>query len=215
MTGNPFAAPEAGLPSAGAGGAPSPAGATTDGQGAYSVEYELQIADLVAFQVHLERQLPQFRRRRILQRFILPSALLAMAVVYASLDLRLTNVPWIALLLSLSLLLFVFGSNTMRRRTIERSLRRTFSRGKHRMLLGWHRVTIDPAGLREASQYSESFVRWTGVERVDTSPQHVLIYLSSAFSVLIPKLAFRDQGQLDAFVEAAQRYHRAAEQSAT
>ncbi|MGE0538489.1 MAG: YcxB family protein [Pirellulales bacterium] len=213
MSGNPFAAPEHGVPSAAAGAAPLAGGATTDGQGSYTVEFELQVEDLVDFQMHQWKTNRVLRRQRLLQRISAPSLVLIVGVLGALMVKGPTRGAWLGGFISFAGYVVFLTRDARLRKTIDRNMRRLCADGKNRNLFGWHRVTIDTAGYHETSQYSESFYRWPAIERVDSSPQHVLVYLSSAYSVLIPKLAFRDQAQLDAFVAAAQRYHREALQN--
>ena len=209
---NPFAAPEAGLPSVTDGAAPSHAGATTDGQGSYSVEFELQVEDLVSFQVQHWKTTPALRRQRLTQRIVQPLAVIVIGGLIMAFDRSQPRLLWLVMFATLSLVVAFNSREASWRRLMDRNVRKHYSEGKNRKLFGWHRVTIDAAGIHETSQYWESFIRWRGVERVDVSFEHVLIDVTTAYSVLIPKLAFRDQWQLDAFVEAAQRYHREAEQ---
>ena len=178
MTGNPFAAPEAGLPSAAAGGAPSLAGATTDGQGSYTVEFELQVDDLVDFQMHQWRTNRALRRQRLLQRISAPSLVLIVGVLGALMVKGPTRGAWLAGFVGFAGYVAFLMRDARLRNAIDRNMRGLCADGKNRNLFGWHRVTIDTAGYREKSQYSESFFRWPAIERVETSPQHVLIYLS-------------------------------------
>ncbi len=212
MTDNPFAAPQDGVPHAPTAGATSPFGATTDGHGTYTVEFELQIEDYVDFEMHLYKTWPNIRLRRWFQRFGPGLFFLGCAALIA----RTGNQPgrfiFSAVFASVAVLLFYITRDGQRRKTLEQVFRRRFAQGRNRTFFGWHRATIDATGFHTKTQYSESFIAWPGIERVDVSPQHVLIYLAPTFCVMIPKLAFRDQAQLDAFVEAAQHYHREADQ---
>jgi len=209
---NPFAAPEHGVPQGVTSSATTAAGATTDGQGSYIVEFELQVEDLVSFQIHHWKTTPALRRQRLLQRYFSPAVLLAIGCTIFAFDRGDAGILFLIMFAAIALVIAFYSREANWRRLMDRNLRKFYAQGKNRNLFGWHRVTIDAVGYHGKSQYSESIFRWPAIERVDVAPQHVLIYLSSAYSVLIPKLAFRDQGQLDAFVEAARRYHREAEQ---
>lgn len=209
---NPFAAPETGLLSVTDGAAPSLAGATTDGQESFYVEYEYDVDDFVEFQLYKERRNRKVVVTRFVLRVVLPLTLLAVAVSIAVMEPVIEMIPVVSTTVATALLLSWLGSESLRRRTLKRALGRVLASKGNATGTEACRASIDARGFHHQSRYSESLTRWPGVERVETSDRHVLFYVSAELAVLIPKLAFRDQGQLDAFVEAAQRYHREAEQ---
>jgi hypothetical protein len=209
---NPFAAPHYGVPHAATGGATSPFGATTDGHGTFTVHYELQIEDVVALNLHFLKTNPHSRRTmRGLTRWLpLASALTGVAALTV---LRQGDGRWYVGVgfLVLAVLLVVVMPRAVAK-SAAGNVRRMLSGSKNRGVLGPCSLSIDPLAISTVGEFSESRYRWPAIERIEVADDHVLMFVSGMNCLVIPKLAFRDQAQLDSFVAAAQRYHREAQQ---
>lgn len=211
MTGNPFAAPQDGVPHAATAGATSPCGATTDGRGNFSVHYELQIEDIVAFNLHLLKTVPHYRRQVRLAGIWLPLVLAIASLGWLLYSSDRDYQPWMSIWLVLCAVVLAILVPWRSRQRTAANVRRLLGPAKNRGMLGYRSLSIDPIGVSTVTQYSESRTRWPAIERIESADDYVLLFISGMSCMPIPKLAFRDQAQLDAFVEAAQRYHRAAE----
>jgi YcxB-like protein len=76
--------------------------------------------------------------------------------------------------------------------------------------LGRHRVVLGEDGLIESTAVNESRTAWAGVDRVEQSPDYIFIYTSSATAYVVPKRAFSDPQEAEAFFRLALRLKEAA-----
>jgi hypothetical protein len=77
-------------------------------------------------------------------------------------------------------------------------------------LLGRHRIVLSQEGLMESTPVGESRTSWAGVDRVEQDSHNIYIYTSLAAAHVIPKRAFSDSQEADAFYE----FSRARKESA-
>jgi len=76
--------------------------------------------------------------------------------------------------------------------------------------LGRHRVVLGEDGLVESTAVNESRTAWAGVDRVEQSPDYIFIYISPATAHVIPKRAFSDPQEAEAFFRLARSRKEAA-----
>jgi hypothetical protein len=70
-------------------------------------------------------------------------------------------------------------------------------------------LTLSREGISSVSSHRKGLVKWTGVERLATTPNHLFIYHTSASATIVPRRAFADSRAFDQFAAAAERFHRA------
>jgi hypothetical protein len=69
--------------------------------------------------------------------------------------------------------------------------------------LGRHRMVLGEDGVIESTAVNESRTAWSGVDRVEQSADYIFIYTSPAAAHVIPKRAFSDLQEADAFFRLA------------
>jgi hypothetical protein len=69
--------------------------------------------------------------------------------------------------------------------------------------LGRHRLVLGEDGVVESTAVNESRTAWSGVDRVEQSADYIFIYTSPAAAHVIPKRAFSDLQEADAFFRLA------------
>ena len=69
--------------------------------------------------------------------------------------------------------------------------------------LGKHRIVLSEDGVAESTAVGESRTSWAGVDRVEQNPDYIFIYTSPAAAHLIPKRAFRNLQEAEAFYQLA------------
>jgi hypothetical protein len=75
--------------------------------------------------------------------------------------------------------------------------------------LGPQTVSMDAEGVRAVSARSEGLLRWAGIDRIEEDAEYFYFMLSMA-GLAIPKRAFVDGEQAQAFIGRARDYHRGA-----
>ncbi|GMU32270.1 MAG: hypothetical protein AMXMBFR20_01430 [Planctomycetia bacterium] len=87
--------------------------------------------------------------------------------------------------------------------------RRQLNEGANLNYFARQSLTLSKEGVSSVSSHSKSLVKWTGVERLATTPNHLFIYHTSASATIIPRRAFADSRAFDQFAAAAEWFHRA------
>ncbi len=76
--------------------------------------------------------------------------------------------------------------------------------------LGLHTVSLQPDGFYSQSAVQDTRVKWQNITEVADSPQMIAFFLSPRFGFIVPKRAFADPAQAQAFLETARAYRRSA-----
>jgi YcxB-like protein len=85
--------------------------------------------------------------------------------------------------------------------------------GRNRTLLGRQRVTISPESITRSSDFDQTTVRWSAVERVIKDKNHAFVYTSALTAIIVPRRAFADTVAFDVFVLKSTEYHQEADAS--
>ena len=176
------------------------------------VEYELTRDDLYAFQWRAVFESPRGRHAR---RLVYLGWLLAI-VLYAfvpaigphGITLSRVSLTFIATSLIIVYLLQWILDHWLVRRTIRRLLE---DERPDRGQLGRHRLMLGEEGLIESTAVGESRTSWAGVDRVEQSREYIYIYTSPAAAHVVPKRAFANPEQADAFYRLSETRRQAAE----
>jgi len=60
------------------------------------------------------------------------------------------------------------------------------------------------------SELVESRVKWLAIEKIESSNEHLFVYISSMSAHVVPMRAFGNEMHFSAFVESARAYWRQA-----
>jgi hypothetical protein len=179
---------------------------------AMEIEFEITLDDLVAFNVyHNRHSKPGKRNRLILSGFLTLAALASMSsILLPDPD---SPIVWNASSITLSLLpiLFMaalFGlalSPGVRRWQTKRALKRLLSEGKSKRLVGARRLTLTSTGVTHRTAVTEAETKWSAVEKLVETDQHLFIYTSPVEAFIVPRRAFVDEAQYQEFAGTARR----------
>jgi hypothetical protein len=87
--------------------------------------------------------------------------------------------------------------------TFKRNVRRMFSEGQNKGMVGPHELELVADRLVDTTPYGEYTTVLEAVEKVVSTDAHTFIYVSAAGAHVIPRQAV-DEGDLQAFVSAVQ-----------
>jgi len=166
------------------------------------VEYELTRDDLYAFQWRAVFVSPRGRRARRNAYLTWALAILLVAIVPAigADGFVISRVSFTFIVVSI-LIAFLFQW-CLERWLIRRAILQLLKDEKPgRGLLGRHRIVLSQDGLVESTPVGESRTSWAGVDRVEQDSHNIYIYTSLAAAHVIPKRAFRDPQETDAFYQ--------------
>ena len=83
--------------------------------------------------------------------------------------------------------------------------------GRNQSLVGQHLLQVDSDGLLWRSPGTEGKVKWSAIEKVESSEEHTFVYLNAVMAVVIPRAGVRS-GVYEEFVSVLEdRVNRAAD----
>jgi hypothetical protein len=175
------------------------------------IEYELTRDDLYAFQWRAAFHSPRGRRLRQWAYLGWFLAILLFAIMPAigpgGFDISQVSFTFILIASSIAALFQWFFETRMLRRLINRLLD---DEKPGRGQLGRHRLALSEEGIVESTAVNEQRTSWAGVHRVEQNPDYIFIYTSAAAAHMIPKRAFRNPVEAEAFYQLAQARKAAA-----
>ncbi|MFL5496895.1 MAG: YcxB family protein [Gemmatimonadales bacterium] len=166
------------------------------------IEYEITREDLYAFQWRSVFGSPRGRRarRNVSLGWLLAVVLMAIVPAIGADGFVISRVSFTFIAIAVPVV-FLF----------QWCLERWLARGAIRQLLnqerqdkgqlGKHRLVLDEEGIRESTAVGESRTRWAGVDRVEENADYIFIYTTPAAAHVIPKRAFTDPQQAEAFYQ--------------
>jgi hypothetical protein len=168
------------------------------------LEYELTRDDLYAFQWRAAFHSPRGRRIRRWAYFGWLLAIVLLAIVPAigprGLDISRVSFTFILIAFPIAALFQWFFETRMMRRLINRLLD---DEKPGRGQLGRHRLVLTEDAVVESTAVNEQRTSWAGVDRVEQNADYIFIYTSAAAAHMIPKRAFRDSAEAEAFYQLA------------
>lgn len=171
-----------------------------------SVTFEMIPADLRAFQWHARREGTEARRTKWI-RIILPAIIaFHLGVVETASDTPQDRVVTFLIIFGGLWLLMAVLSPLADWLVMAVHANHSGLNG----ILGEHTITIDPEGLTESTSVNEGRHSWRGVHRVDSTSEHILIYIQPTMAHVIPRRAFAAPEQADLFFQTAAGFHQAA-----
>jgi hypothetical protein len=76
--------------------------------------------------------------------------------------------------------------------------------------VGRHEIRLDARGIRETTAVNDRLDAWSGIGGIEVDDRYVFLRLQGGLVHVVPRSAFPDAAEADAFVAAARRWHAAA-----
>lgn len=175
-----------------------------------TVDADITLEDLIAFNIHHCAHSPAMRRMRRRNAFCLPTLwLFAMIlIIFESGSPRDTALAsWPLLLLPIVVAFINFG--TWKRR-IRASVVKLYGEEPCPRFRGQRQFDLQPGGIYERGDFGEATTRWTSILRVAATDDHVFIYAGAADAIIVPARAFAEPSQFQQFVHEARQFVEAA-----
>jgi hypothetical protein len=175
------------------------------------VEYELTRDDLFAFQwrAAFSSRIGKRTRRWAYLGWFVAIVLLAIVPAIGADGFVISRISWKFILVAYPIVALGqwFFETRLTRRLILRLLKDEKSgRGQ----LGRHRLAMNDEGVVESTAVNQSRTSWTGVDRVEQNADYIFIYTAPHAAHMIPKRAFGDPKQAEAFYQFARTRKAAA-----
>jgi hypothetical protein len=166
------------------------------------VEYELTPDDLYAFHWRAAFKSPLGRRarRKVYAGWLLALLLISALPAIGPDGLVISRANFGFLLVALPIV--ILAQWYLERRLIRRAILQLLKQEKPgKGQLGRHRLVLSEDGLAERTVVGESRTSWAGVDRIEQSPEYIFVYTSPIAAHVIPKRAFRNVQEAQAFYE--------------
>jgi YcxB-like protein len=175
------------------------------------IEYELTLDDLYAFQWRAVFVSPRGRRARRTVYLLWVLAVLLFAIVPAigADGFVISRISFTFIVIAIPIV-FLFQW-CQERWLVRRAIRQLLEDEKPgRGQLGKHRIIVSENGVSESTVVGESRTSWAGVDRVEQNQDYIFIYTAPAAAHLIPKRAFRNLQEAEAFYQFGRTRKEAA-----
>jgi hypothetical protein len=183
-------------------------------QSAMTAEYELTKEDWSAFNFYHHFHSPTARRQYL--RAWISSVLVVLLVclgvsVLASLNSPTPGSTFLSLLPLYSGVLFcLLWFPWAYRRKVNKIVAGMIGEGRNRTLFGKQRVTISRDSISRSSDFDQTTIAWSAIERVVKGKDYAFVYTSALTAIIVPRRAFADDLGFDEFVLKATGYQEEA-----
>lgn len=160
------------------------------------ITYQLEKSDHLRFNQFVINRIPSLKRQALLRFFGLPAVISVELYVF-----HLTLVPYLLNVFGVTAAWIAYLWWAQRRAIISQAQARPGA-------IGLHTVSLQPDGLYNQTSILETRVKWQNVTEVADHPQMILLFLSPRFGFIVPKRAFADPAQAQAFFELARAYRQ-------
>ena len=72
------------------------------------------------------------------------------------------------------------------------------------------RLRLEPGGLHASEPGAEGKIEWSKIRKVEVTPRYFFLYVTYRQAFIVPRAAFADQAEADAFLKRAKEYWEAA-----
>jgi hypothetical protein len=175
------------------------------------VEYELTLDDLYAFQWRAIFASPRGRRatRRVYLLWLLAVLLFAAVPAIGADGFVISRMNFTFLVVAFPIV--VLAQWFLERRLMRRAILQLLKEEKPgKGQLGKHRMVVSEDGVIESTAVAESRTSWAGVDRIEQNPDYIFIYTAPVAAHVIPKRAFRDTQEAEAFYQLCRTSKEAA-----
>ena len=159
--------------------------------------YSVNIEDLIIFNEYHSEHSPFFRRAR--RNYQLNSSL---SVLFALIFLGYLAKSWIYPIVgAVFATAFAVIAPRRFRKQIRKAAERCYKEGENKGTIGIHNLEILDTELQETNPAGNQAIKWSGIERVVSTPTHGYIYVSSNAAHVVPRASVTE-GDYDAFMAA-------------
>ena len=178
------------------------------------IEYELNIDDLVAFNLYYYKHSPQIRQRMKTRMILyLGIALFMLALAIYSTIAKSWSSAIIGYVVSVVITgLYYFSTSNIESR-VRKELVRRYGEGRNDVI-GKHTLSVTQDEIRDITEMAEQKTHWNVIEDIVETEQYLyILFTGSAEAYVIPKKACSDETELLQLKETLVKYQQAAKKS--
>ena len=163
------------------------------------LRYDNGLDDCIAFQSYHLAHSPHWKRVTVMFRW----GIAGLFFVFAAL--RALSQSWVAVLVWCGVgVLWILMLPGFMLRSAKRNARKLYGEGTNKGWTGWHELEITDEGLVERTEASEQRTRWSAIERLGMTPDHMFVYVSALTAHVIPRASILE-GNYESFVEGLKK----------
>jgi hypothetical protein len=170
----------------------------------WTIEFEIGLEDLVAWNSYCHNHLPVFRRNFLLGWIVIAAAMATIQGLLILFD-PAAIVSHVATIVGMLAILAIYPW-FYRRRLISLA-RGMYREGASPNLVGRRRLTLSRDYLIFSTPLAQTITRWAGIERVIREKDVIYFLLSNISAIPVPRRAFATDQQFQQFAQAGADYH--------
>jgi hypothetical protein len=176
------------------------------------IEFANTLDDIRAFTVYHYQHSPTVRRQKLIGQIVYTIVCVgaySLVVLLLTGNRLATSPTTAAIYAGVGLIMAVVVFFRFRSRfegTLTRNAEKLYKEGKNVGLFESRTITLDADGVRHESPASNSFTRWSSIEKVAVTADYLFIYYSALTALVIPRRAFADDAHWQDYVRLAQDY---------
>lgn len=163
------------------------------------IEYTLTEKDYIDFNLFHLKISTTMKKSVFVQRLLGPIVYL-LAIPVAHFITQISIWYWTLIFSVMSIFAYILYPRQMTKK-VERKISKMLQEDENNSLLGRQVIIIDEDQLLVKTAYEEKISRWSGINKITRSDQHIFIYNSSVSAYIIPNTAFTDVDAVDKFYE--------------
>jgi hypothetical protein len=177
------------------------------------IEYELNIDDLVAYNMYYYTRSPQIKRRMKIRKVIYFGT--ALIILFFAIYITITrSLSWPIISIAFGYVLFILlvaiynFNKSMIQKRIRKELTRRYGQDRNDVI-GKHEFSITQEEIKDSTEMGEQMTRWDVIEDVVETDKYLFILLHGlAEAYIIPKRAFADEAGFTQFKDETIKYHQ-------
>jgi YcxB-like protein len=179
-----------------------------------AIIFTLTPEDLIAAEIYRVHHVPALRRQQVYGRLVW----LALTVCLSGILLLLffLSIHWLVLIavgwVTILPLTVLLNDLLLKNYSIKKMIEKAVHAGKYRDMFVRQQVTVSSDGYTIVSPHVEVKHAWQVVKQIAVTETHIYLFTSESGANIIPKRAFANNEEADAFIRLTQHYHSAVHQ---
>ena len=161
------------------------------------INYELSQDDYIGFNINFIETSPVMKRSLFIQRFLFPIIYLIVPNFLSPI----MEIPYaflMAIFSGVALMWMIFYAKWYKSR-IASKIKKLLNAGRVPGIVGAHELVADASQISDKTL--ESFTNYNMVEKVNETKTFLYVYVSEVMAYIVPKSAFKNEAELQAFRE--------------
>lgn len=172
-----------------------------------SIEFEISMDDILEFNLYHHQHSPNSRRAYLVLRFVISILMLLISLSFLiQTFVDESSMAYFLFWLILAILWIVLFPR-LYQRSIKKEIAKMYNEGKNKGIICKHKLSLTPDMIINTTDFGESKTRWSSIEKIVSTDNHIFIYASAVMAFIVPRRAFSDELKYKEFIRTAKQYH--------